>query len=225
MHGRRIPALGLAVLLVLGGASAPMAAVGASSPATAADDASRMTEQSPTRTQAGNGTLSALDAMEVVQNQTTGTVVGVRRGTQGRNGTVETHSYVVFVLQGNKSAENRTQVDRELVAMTVDAANGTITGTESRTRSDEIGEQDEQILPTESLNLSTTRSAAAATRIGVNQSANVTVNEVSLRLTDNRTSPLAYAIDAENADGSGVTILVAARKGQGGVISVERNDG
>lgn len=225
MQRRRVSALGLAVLLALGGASAPIAAGGAPSPATDADEPARSTDRSPTRTQAGNATLSTLDAMEVVQNRTTGTVVGVRRGTQGRNGTVETLSYVVFVLQGNESAENQTQVDRELVAMTVDAANGTVTGTESRTRSTDIGEEEDQIVPTESLNLSTTRSAVEATRIGVNQSANVTVNEVSLRLTDNRTSPLAYAIDLENADGSSVTILVAARKGQGGVIGIERDDG
>ncbi|NHN58849.1 MULTISPECIES: hypothetical protein [Halorussus] len=133
MHRRRVLALGLAVLLVLGGASAPIAAVGALSPATATDHANRPANQSTTQTQGGNATRSTLDAMEVVQNQTNGTVVGVRRRTQGRNGTIETLSYVVFVLEGNESAEN--------------------------------------------------------------------------------------------ADGSGVTILVAARKDQGGIISVERNDG
>lgn len=225
MHVRRISALGLVVLLVLGGASAPIAAVGAPSPATVADDANQPTDRSPTRTQAGNGTLSTLDAMELVQNQTNGTVIGVRRGTQGRNGTVETLSYVVFVLQGNESEENRSQVDQQLLGVTVDAGNGTIVSTEPRTSSDEIAQQDVQILPSQSINLSTTRSAVKATRIGVNQSANVTVESVTLQLTENNTSTLAYAINVENADGSRVTILVAARKGQGGIISVERNDG
>lgn len=222
MHDRRIYALGLGVLLVLSSV-APVASAAASSATASADEERRPASQT-TQASAENGTMSALEAMVLVRNETTGTVVGVRRGAANATDGNATPVYRVFVLQGNQTGENGTEVDRQLLAVTVDAANRTILDTEQRSRSGEVVEEDQQVLPSESINLSTTRSAIKATRIGVNQSANVTVDEVRLQLTDNNTSPLAYVISVENADGSRVNILVAARRGQGGVIAVEPQD-
>lgn len=230
MHRRTIYSLGVGVLLVLSASIAPVAAL---SPAPAEEEQGQVVggvTDATVADQTEGEAITALEAMRIAQNGTNGTVVGVQReeANEGDNGTP---AFEVKVVQGNRTGGQETAVNRRFVAVEVHAIDGTILGTETQT--DEGGffdtdEDTEGIAVSNSLNLSTTRSAINATEIAINESeeANVTVREVRLTLRDQQegnatTPPLVYEVEVENAGGQRVTIVVSARKGEGGVITVE----
>lgn len=229
MHRRTSYALGMGVLLVL---SASITPVAAQSGATAGEDGARPVGDVTDATvgvQTESDAITALEAMETAQNETNGTVVGVQR--KQANGDSGTPAWEVKVVQGNRTGTGDSDVDRQLIAVNVHATNGTILGTETRTDEGGFFETDEStqgITVSNSLNLSTTRSAVNATRIALNKSGagNVTVREVRLTLREQgegnaSTPPLVYEIDVRNDAGQRVTVVVSARKGQEGVITVE----
>lgn len=230
MHHRTIYSLGVGVLLVLSVSIAPVTAL---SLASAGDERGRAVGDVTDATaadQTESAAITALEAMRIAQNETNGTVVGVQR-TQANQSDDGTPAYEVKVVQGNRSGDEANAVDRRLLAVQVHATNGTILSTERQTNEGGFFDTDESaggIAVSDSLNLSTTRSAVNATEIAINESeeANLTAREVRLTLRDQQegnatTPPLVYEVEVENDQGDRVTVVVSARKGEEGVITVE----
>lgn len=233
MYRRSICALALGAILVVSAASVSTVPVAVSSATHAADAGGSQSTGDATdaaAAQTEGEAISALEAMRTVRNETNGTVVGVqqKRADEGGNGTP---TYEVKVVQGNRTGTEETNVNRRLLAVDVHAINGTVLGTETQTDRGGFFETDENtdaISVSNSLNLSTTRSAINAAEIATNGSdeENMTVLGVRLTLRDQgepntTTPPLVYEVDVENVGGERVTVVVSARRGQEGVITVE----
>lgn len=163
-----------------------------------------------------------VQAMEVAQNRTNGTVVGTQLKKEGNTALDEGNLvYEVDVLQA----------DGTHLSVDVDAANGTVIGVESEGKSKEFfesvfGNQDE--VPDESLDVSTLRPATDAVQIAVNNTQSDeptgrrTVTEVELEFQNDT---LVYEVELEDVDGERRDVVVHAKKGQGGVITTEPQEG
>jgi uncharacterized membrane protein YkoI len=238
MHNRQLHALGLGVVLALSAASfSVVPAASQSAGATVADEDGSQSHGESTAAaavQTQSDAITSLEAMKIARNETNGTVVGVRRveADAGENGTP---AYEVKVVRGNRTGSNDTGVSRRLLAVNVHATNGTILGTTTQTDEGGFFDTDESvqgITVANSLNLSTTRSAIVAADIATNNSTeeNLTIRGVDLTLRDQAAAnasepPLVYVVDVENVNGGRVDILVSARRGQEGIISVEPQQG
>lgn len=171
-----------------------------------------------------NESMTAVETMELVRNETNGTVVGVRRKPNPDDNA--SLVYEVSVLQADQTKDDQADINRRVVTAEVDATERTVISVEQESGSDALLGGDEDEVPTQSRKLTTTRSAVEAANVALDdsRSENRTVNAVDLTLTDNTTNPLVYAINVENTDDE-VRLLVSARKGESGIIGVEPQTG
>lgn len=229
-HLRTVYSLGVVVLLVASASIVPVTTpAAATAGAERGGSAGHAADAAPVDQNESNS-ITALEAMEIARNETNGTVVGVVR-KQVDNDANGTPAWVVKVVQGNRSAAEQENVRRTLVSVQVHATNGTVLGTRTGTGGDGFSDADESTddaATVNSLNLSTTRSAINATHIAINESemGNLTIRGVRLTLRDQAGAnvsapPLVYVVDVERLDGSRVNIIVSARRGQGGIVTVE----
>lgn len=226
----------MGVLLVLSASIVPVALVSAAT--TAPGDSGGQLHDRATDAavgvQAEDESVTALEAMETAQNETNGTAVGVQREQVGEGGDAVA-VYAVKVVKGNQTQDDRAQNEQIILTVRVNATNGSVLGTETETGEGGLFEGDEDaedVAVSDTLNLSTLRSAVNATRIATNGSAqdNLTIHGVSLELRDLETgnastTALVYVVDVENVNGGRANVIVSARKGREGVITVEPQQG
>lgn len=212
-------AVGIGVLLLVGSVGVGALNAGPSSPvrptiASVADGGVATQNQSEDNASAVPPNRTT-EAMRAVENRTNGTVVGAQLRGEG-SGELQRST---FVYELDVLAANGTLLTAEVYA-----ENATVIGVETANQSGVLGDLfgSDDGVPDAARNASSLRSAAEVVGLAVNETdsarTNETVTEVEL---GTRNGSLVYTVTLLSPGGEPREIVVAARRGTGGVVTTD----